>query len=279
MSETSLPTSPTGSRFGWPKPARLQEFAKLLEAKGLATHRVVLQGHSRDIPIVRVPIDLPKYRMSNGRTASLQVEHLARHPKARPDLFTGDPELWDAQEAQHKLLLQLGKQQDLAKHFADTTREQIDPILLDENGFVVNGNRRLSTWRDLLIDPSGKYTHFADIDVAVLPHCTEREIDRLEARLQIEKDIRADYNWDAQANMMVAKMAREDFTPAELGKLYGMKGPEVQELLDMRAYAAEYLRARGKADLWSVVSPHEFAFRRLVQRRTRLTGLPRQEMF
>lgn len=280
MSETSIPTSPTGSRFGWSKPARLNEFKALLEAGGLATHREVVQGRPLDLPMIRVPIDLPKYRMDNGRTASLQVEHLALNPKLRPDIFSGDPELWDAQEAQHKLLLQLGKQQDLAKFFADTKNKQINPILLDENGFVVNGNRRLAAWRELLIEPSGKYSHFADIDVAVLPHLTDQEIDRLEARLQIEKDIRADYNWDAQANMMVAKMAaRPDLKAADLGKLYGMKASEVQELLDMRAYAAEYLRSRGKENLWSVVSPHEFAFRRLVERRARLTGLPRQEMF
>jgi len=279
MSETPLPTSPTGSRFGWPKPARLQEFAALLDGKEHSTHRVVFQGRPQDIPIIRVPIELPKYRMANGRTASLQVEHLALHPKIRRDLFSGDPELWDAQEAQHKLLLDLGRQAELRKYFENTANKQVDPILLDENGFVVNGNRRLSSWRELLIDPSGKYSHFANIDVAVLPHCTEREIDRLEARLQIEKDIRADYNWDAHANMMAAKMAREDFKPAELGQLYGMKAAEVQELLDMRAYAAEYLRSRHKADIWSVVSPHEFAFRRLVQRRAKLTGVARQEMF
>jgi hypothetical protein len=279
MPDTNLPTSPTGSRFGWPKPRRLVEFAALLEQKELPTERVVFQGRPQDIPIIRVPIDLPKYRMANGRTASLQVEYLARNPKARADLFTGDPELWDAQEAQHGLLLQLSKQADLAKYFGDVANKQINPILLDENGFAVNGNRRLATWRQLLIDESDKYGHFAHIDVAVLPHCDEREIDRLEARLQIERDIRAEYNWDAQANMMMAKMAREEFKPAELAKLYGMKTHEVQELLDMRSYADEYLKSRGKADLWSVVSPNEFAFRRLVECRSKITGVAKQEMF
>lgn len=241
--------------------------------------RVVIQGQPRDIPIIRVPISLPKYRMSNGRTASLQVEHLAKNPDARRDLFTGDPELWDAQEAQHKLLIQLGKQADLSRYFEDTSNKQVSPILLDENGFVVNGNRRLSTWRELLHADGAKYGHFADIDVAVLPHCTDREIDRIEAMLQIEKDIRADYNWDAEANMMVAKMTREGFTPAELASLYRMKLDDVQEILDMRDYAAEYLSSRGKTDLWSVVSPHEFAFRRLVQWRSKVSGVARQEMF
>lgn len=279
MSASDLPTSPTGSRFGWTKPARLDEFAKRLEAKELPTFRVVIQGQPKDIPIIRVPIELPKYRMGNGRTASLQVEHLAKNPDLRRDLFKGDPELWDAQEVQHQLLLQLGKVADLAKYFEDTANKQVSPILLDENGFVINGNRRLSTWRELMFTNRNRYGHFADIDVAVLPHCTDRQIDRIEAMLQIEKDIRADYYWDAHANMMVAKMADDGFTPPELADLYRMKPDEVEELLDMRDYAAEYLVSRHKADLWSYVSPHEFAFRRLVQWRRKVTGVAKQEMF
>lgn len=279
MNAIDLPTSPNGSRFGWPKPARLEEFSKLLNAEELPTHRIVFKGQPKDIPIIRVPIGLPKYRMGNGRTASLQVEHLAKNPDLRKDLFSGDPELWDAQEEQHRLLVQLGRQADLAKYFEDVSNKQVGPILLDENGFVVNGNRRLSTWRELLAKERSRYGHFGDIDVVVLPHCTDREIDRIEAMLQIEKDIRADYNWDAHANMMSTKMSKEGFTPTELAELYRMKENQVEELLDMRDYASEYLNSRGKPDLWSQVSPHEFAFRRLVQWRSKVTGVARQEMF
>ena len=278
MSETPLPTSPRGSRFGWPKPSRVAEFAERKKADTLPTFRVVFQDKSQDVPIIRVPVDLPKYRMSNGRTASLQVEHLARNPALRKDLFSGDPELLDSQAAQHELLLKLGRQADLAKFFEDSGNRQVEPILLDEDGFVVNGNRRLSNWRDLLETNSQKYGHFRSIDVAVLPHGTQREVDRLEAMLQIEKDIRADYNWDAQANMMLGKV-RDGFQVTELAQLYKMRVTDVQELLDMRSYAAEYLRSRGKDDLWSVVSPHEFAFRRLVQWRVKIPGLAKQEMF
>lgn len=276
MNASAFPTSPTGSRFGWTKPARLREF-ELRLANDLPTHRVVIQGQVKDIPIIRVPIDLPKYRMSNGRTASLQVEYIAKEPQVRRDLFKGDPELWDAQETQHRLLLQLGRVADLAKYFQDSAKKQVDPILLDENGFVVNGNRRLSTWRELYHTNPTQYGHFADIDVAVLPHCTERQVDRIEAMLQIEKDIRGDYYWDAQANMLEAKL-QDGFTPAELAELYKMKPDEITELLDMRAYAADYLSSRGNADMWSQVSGEEFSFRRLVQSRKKVTGISKQEI-
>ena len=277
--ENTLPTSPTNSRFGSPKPTRTEEFKKLLSVSTVATTRIVFQAKNMDIPIIRVPIELPKYRMVNGRTVSLQEEHLAKNPTAREDLFSGDAELWDAQEAQHNLLLQLAKKSDLQKYFEDPTNIQVDPILLDENGFVVNGNRRLATWRELLFKFPDKYGHFRHIDVAVLPHCDEREIDRLEATLQIEPDIKADYSWDAKANMMLAKQKRDSFSNRELAELYGMKESDVADLLDMRSYADEYLRSRNKANLWSQVSEHEFAFRKIVTSRPKIAGIGSQEVF
>jgi hypothetical protein len=279
MTKQDLPHSPTASRFGWPQPTRIEEFTKLLAQPIKATERVVFKGKPEDFPIIRVPIDLPKYRMSNGRTASLQAEYLAKNPKASPTLFSGDPELWGAQEAQHKLLLQLAKQADLQRYFEDTANKQVNPILLDSHGFVVNGNRRLATWRELIHKDAPKYGHFRHVDAAILPHCEEREIDRLEATLQIQKDIKADYSWDAHANMMVAKQRRDDFSNKELAELYGMKESEVQELLDMRSYADEYLRSRGKENYWSIVSDAEFAFRKIVSSRTKIAGVGKQEVF
>ncbi len=279
MIEPIASTMPTTSRFGWPKPTRTEEFKKLLAKTSGATFRIEFQGKTVDIPIIRVPIDLPKYRMTNGRTVSLQSEYLARHPKAQADLFAGDAELWNTQEIQHGLLLQLAKQSDLRKHFEDTTKKQVDPLLLDENGFVVNGNRRLSTWRDLCHADSTKYGHFRHIDIAVLPHCDEKEIDRLEATLQITKDIKADYSWDAEANMMLAKQKRDGFSNKDLAELYEMKDGEIQELMDMRAYADEYLRSRNKTDLWSQVSADKFAFQKIVLLRPRISSIGGQEIF
>ena len=149
----------------------------------------------------------------------------------------------------------------------------------NEEGFVVNGNRRLSMWRQLLHDEPQKYHHFEHIEVVVLPHATEKDIDRLEAQLQIEKDIRADYSWDAQANMLIAKMERDDIKAEELCKLYKMKDTEFAQLLDMRAYADEYLRSRDKANRWSEVSTQEHTFQRLVQSRSKLSGVGRKEIF
>lgn len=279
MSQFNLPATPTSSPFGWPRTKREEEFAKLKKVSGLPTFRVVFQRKPQDFPIICVPINLPKYRMANGRTISVQEEELAKDPKLRRDLFGGDPELLDAQEAQHKLLLKLAKQADLLNYFKDASNQQVEPILLDEMGFVVNGNRRLATWRMLYAEDSQKYQHFAYIDVVALPHCDEKEIDRLEASLQIQKDIQADYSWDAQANMMLQKRKRDNFTDKELAELYKMKESDVRQLIDMRDYAAEYLRYKNKENRWSLVSGARYAFQRMVTCRSKIISPAEQELF
>lgn len=271
--------SETSSPFGWPQYKRREELTSLSSSAASAHHRVLFKGQNTDLKIIRVPIDLPKYRMANGRTSSLQAEYLAKHSTVRKDLFTGDPELIDAQSAQHELLLKVIREQELRKTFEDAANKQIEPILLDERGFVVNGNRRLCCWRDLYNGDSAKYGHFAYIDVAVLPHCDEKDIDRLEAWLQIQKDIKADYSWDARANMLIDKQNRDGFSNKELADLYGIKESEITELIDMRNYGDTYLKSRGKEDIWSLVSDHEEAFRKIVVSRPKVSDVGSQEVF
>jgi hypothetical protein len=276
MPETQMPLDPKLSRFGWTKAMRQEEFMKAREQAPTAHYRLVLQGQTLDLPIVRVHQNLPKYRLENGRTASAQVQFLAENPGKPKELFSGDPELWEAQEAQHDLLLKLAEKSDLRKYFEEATNKQVEPIILDENGFVINGNRRLATWRDLFHRDGGKFGRYEYIDVVVLPHVDDKAIDRLEASLQIEKDIKADYTWDAQANMMMAK--RSEYSDKELAELYGKKDTEIAELLDMRSYADEWLKTRGKENMWSLVSGAELAFRRIVTKRKDIGGTGRQQL-
>ena len=132
MTSYNLPTSPTASRFGWPKHTREDEFDKLKKTSNLPTHRTEFQGKVEDFPIIRIPIGLPKYRLANGRTTSSQEEYLAKYPDTRRDLFSGDPELLDAQEIQHSLLFDLSKQAGLFEYFKDVNNTDNVSVNLDD---------------------------------------------------------------------------------------------------------------------------------------------------
>lgn len=277
MSDSTV-TDPKGSRFGWAKPTRIDEFAKL-QGTAKAHHPMIFKGEKCAFPIVRVSIDLPKYRLENGRTTSAQEEYLAKNTAVQKDIFKADPEVWTAQEAQHKILVEMAKLSDLQQYFEDEKNIQTEVILLDEYGFVVNGNRRLATWRELIHKDKAKYEHFENIDVVVLPHCDQKEIDRIEARLQITKDIRADYSWDARAKMLKAKQERDGFSTIEVAAMYEMSESDVNELFDMLNYAEEYLKSRGTQGYWSLVSKQELAFQKIAQNRPKITSIGKQELF
>lgn len=271
--------------FGLSKAKRIQAFSKahnewsVKESK--PTHRLLIKNKLEHLPILCIHQSVPKYRLENGRTASAQDEYIALHDKDKN--FFLDGENLEAQVAQHELLLELSFKSDLRKKFEDPKNHQIDPILLDHEGFVLNGNRRLATWRHLYINDPLKYMGFEYIDVVVLPPLEEEDLDKIEAALQIEKDIKADYTWDAEANMMLSKMKshgnERGYTINDLALLYSKKESEIQELLDMRKYANEWLESRNKNNQWSQVSKSELAFRAIVNCRHKVGSDGRKQLF
>lgn len=279
---TQLTLPEIENRFGWPLIKRKEYFADCLNGGASRHgHEIKFQGTTQAFPVVAIPIEMPKYRMSNGRTASLHQEYLARNPATAKDFFRKDPESLAAQQVQHEILLQVIDDEGLSKFFSDPANDQTEPIILDSNGFVINGNRRLTAWRKLHYSEPNKYPHFSHVKAIMLPHCDEKDLDKLEAALQIHQDIKADYSWDTQANMMLQKQEEHGMTLQEIADIYKMKLSDVEELIDMRSYAAEYLRGRGKENMWSLVSKSEFAFRKVSESRKRMSDAPsgRKELF
>lgn len=264
-------------RFGYPLERRAKELAASKSNPPLGHDRIMVKGQLHNLEIVRVPIGLPKYRLSNGRTASLQEEWLANNPEQPEDFFEKDPEMLVAQEEQHRLLLSLIKEEGLYDLFKDPTNIQVNPITLDEHGFVINGNRRLCCWRELYNLKPEDYPHFSHVDVVVLPHCDEKEIDRIEADFQIKKDIRANYSWETRAIMMRQKQRLHNLTDSEVAEIYGIRKVDVEEAREMLALAAEYLRSRGHENQWSRVGD-EFAYRELRKAQQRLPAAGDKEL-
>jgi hypothetical protein len=261
-----IPLPPKQSPLGWPLPDRREEFKKLLEEPPKSTHRIGdFKGTMITLPILRVPINVMKYRISNGRTASAQQEWVANKHLSDEYFDNGDPELEEIQLAQHQILVSMIKDQGLLAKFEDAKNKQVEPVLVDENGFIVNGNRRVCCWRELYRSDPDKYNHFSHVDIVVLPHCNEKELDRLEAKLQIEKDIRSDYSWHSEANMMVKKQRLHGFDTTELAAAYSKTEREIRDILAMRELAADYLRSRGKENAWSEVKEDKYAFQKLLE--------------
>src|SRR5260370_40788769 len=93
-------------QLGWPLPRR-RELIQRLAASAVAEHfRVPFQGRLPALPIRRVPVEFPKYRLDNGRTQAAQVEYVTVHDLS-DDFFSRDLESDAAQRAQHEILKEM----------------------------------------------------------------------------------------------------------------------------------------------------------------------------
>jgi hypothetical protein len=257
-------------KYGWPLPRRIELFEKLKKS-AKETERLIFQDKQQSLPIIRIPIEVPKYRILNGRTSTLQEEWIAQNPDKSKDFFSRDPESIEVQKIQHDLLCKLVNGAGLLDYFKNG-KQQEEIIILDTNGFVINGNRRLCAWRNLYYTDSKNYGHFGNIDVVVLPPCDDKAIDKLEARLQVEKDIKDKYSWDALARMMQIRKELHKLTDKELADFYETKEADIKESLEMLDYASKYLKSKGKANYWSLVADMYHAFQQIVRSRKKLTS-------
>jgi hypothetical protein len=173
------------------------------------THTLGFRGQAIHPPVIRVDIDFPRYRLSNGRTRRMQEAYLANHPTVPADLFK-DGASEEAQAAQHDILVDMAKLEKLDELLQSEGQRQ--PLVITFDGYVVNGNRRLAIIRTLKMA--------AHVDVVVLPSdADQRDLAMLEMDLQMAKDGKADYNWvdellTIQTNVEVLKIDKKQVATA-----------------------------------------------------------------
>jgi len=259
---------------GWPLPKRKKFLAGVSGAPAEHTHPVRFQGKTQHFAIRRIPLDLPLYRLENGRTTDRQAEYLVEHPKLDENFFRSDLESREAQVAQHSLLAKLAgdRKKNLFKEFE--TEEQKEPIILSQLGIVVNGNRRLATWRDLYESDPKRFERFKNIDAVILPFCDERDLDALEANLQLQEDLKAEYSWTARALMFKEKRDLHRYSEEEISSLYDISIKDLRELFDSLDYADSYLESREKPRKYSDVDNKNYAFVQISRTRKRLKSSP-----
>lgn len=268
--------------LGWPLPKRKEHLQKLqdLKQKGDYEHKLKFQNIVQLFNVYRIPIDLPKYRLANGRTQASQEDYLASHQDLPADFFSKDQEAEEAQLVQHELLLKMvqeGKGRELMTYFK--SHQQEDPLILSHEGYMVNGNRRHCALRHLYYGDQSQYTHFSHIDVIILPPCNNKDIDELEAYLQIQPDIKQEYTWISKACMLRARQQQHGYSDDVLASLYDMNVKQVHDSLDLLAHVDDYLRAGGKEKQYHLVEKDEFAFKKLQQGRKKIKEMGKKDLF
>lgn len=188
------------------------------------------QNQRTNLPVIRIDISQPIYRMANFRTRTAQIQYI--HEREVPtDFFRSGQENESAQRAQHDILVAFA-----AKGSFSVTpimeqlhaEEQRQPLLITSDGVVVNGNRRLAAMRELFTQDPVRFSNFAYVDCAVLPaSVTPNEIVEIEVRLQMQKETKLPYGW-IEESIAIREMLNEGMQRAYVAELMKKKPKEVQ---------------------------------------------------
>ena len=134
------------------------------------------------------------YRLDNGRTTSQQKKYI--HSNNKDFDFFDNNYIYDnqVQNAQHKILYELAKEQ---KGFIEQLKNspQNEAFTINKDGTVINGNRRLSAYRELT-NPN--------VNCQVITDASFEKNDekRLELHFQYRKEWKKDYYWVNQAKQI-----------------------------------------------------------------------------
>ena len=238
---------------------------------GSHTSYDVYEGTAATLPIILLPLDLPLYRMANGRTQTHQLAYIAANGKPQ-DFFQSGEENETAQQIQHEILRKLAlKESDSITSIMDELErtKQTDPLLITPAGVIVNGNRRLTAMRELHNSRPADFPSFAHVQCAVLPTLTPEQVDDLEIRLQMTPETKLPYGWIDEClkihKQTLAKRKEED-----IARVMRKKKADITRALSALNYAEIYLRDwRKKPQDYSLVEAGEQFFNDLV---TRLRG-------
>ncbi|MCC3378451.1 hypothetical protein ACFQ5D_16560 [Paenibacillus farraposensis] len=261
--------------LGWAYPKRRELIDLLVSSRNLDQnkHPINFQNKREFFPIFNVEIGMPKYRLSNGRTQDSQEQYYTKH-KLPEDYFEKDIELEEVHKAQHNILKSQLKSGDTDLLIYFSKKEQEEPLILDSNGFVVNGNRRLCAMRELNkkdLEARNYPPKFSHIEVIILPPCSEDDILTLEGKLQIVEDIQADYVWTAEGCMYRSLRDKKGYSTERIATIYDKKQENIEDIILLLTYVDQYLESRNTPKQYELVLKEKFAFEAIIKGRKKLS--------
>jgi len=184
-----------------------------------------ISGDVQRRPFHKFPISLLRFNVNNGRLAMEVSEWESSHERK---LDANDPE--DGRIIRDLLLSLDESDTNLLKEDL-RQKKQIEPGVITNDGYVINGNRRMAIL--LLLheqEPTGKWEY---LDAIRLPKSVgEKDLWKIEAGLQLSKDKISEYH--PVNELLKIKQGRDrGLEPKEIAAaMYGRTVDEVEQALE-----------------------------------------------
>ncbi|MBB6469075.1 hypothetical protein HNQ96_004964 [Aminobacter lissarensis] len=204
----------------------------------------VYEGQRTMLPVIRLPLDLPVYRMANARTQTEQLAYIAEK-NGPANYFEAGQDNEEAQQAQHNILrgfanATAGSVKPIIEELERT--KQTEPIMITPSGVVVNGNRRLTAMRELYADRKAEFPTFAEVECMVLPPLTDEQIDDIETRLQERPETKLPYSWINETLKIRRQLEKKSKKETDIADMRRKSVGDIRKSLSALNYAEIYLR-------------------------------------
>ncbi|MCE9653238.1 MAG: hypothetical protein K8Q89_09355 [Nitrosarchaeum sp.] len=226
----------------------LQEYIDKNKDKCLTPERVpvLLKGKKELLFVYNIPLDYLYFNIKNGRFKAEYLELVRKNGGKELDPTKKD----DAKKIQ-TLLLNLDLIETKRTTLDIKQRGQWNPGIMTHDGFVIDGNRRLSILQNLAREDS----KFNVMKVARLPSTVDKnDLWKLEAGIQLGKDEIVRYG-PINELLKLKEGVDANLSPSEIANtLYGFKDDsEIIRKLDRLKLIEEYLEFNGVPQKYSKV--------------------------
>lgn len=207
------------------------------------TEKVRIQGKVIKIPIYRLPLDYLYYNVENGRFAK---EYLNVKKKLKRELNSENPD--DAKEIEKMLREQSTSKTMWLKDNIQTMGQQ-EAGIITHDGFVINGNRRMSVLH-LLAKGNPDYGF---MNVARLPdNVEESDIYKIELGKQMAREQKLDYG-PINELLKIEHGIKSKLTPEQIAVTIGYTKEEIEDRMERLDLIRDYLDFIGEPDNFEAV--------------------------
>ena len=185
--------------FVKPKSDRKQLIREKLQDSVRTSRQIVPGGQVEELALIVLPI---QYLIYNADNVRIRDKVLTNYQIENTDATKFDQEFYskrenfDTQQFIHESLVDLAQTTD-ADIYSRLEREksQRDPLLIDTDGVIVDGNRRMATMRSLFIKDETEFNMFSQVECAVIPEASRSLNKEYEHQIHFAASLQLEYTW------------------------------------------------------------------------------------
>jgi hypothetical protein len=231
MAKKAYMETPSSVKYGLSQMDRLEALENAQEEYQFPIN--IRRGQSFKIKVCSIDIDILKYRIENNRTNKAQAAWCRENKKEVDNinrtnwLRKQDAEDDKIQKVQHELLNEMNIEQGtIYKTFLEDDQEE--PVVVNSDGFVLSGNRRLSVFRNLFYN--NKRSDLKYIKVAFWDQSDNALENLYEVQQDGRKQVDLDYDWFS-FGQWIAEMRHQGLTLEYIEDVSRREPSEIKKIL------------------------------------------------